>query len=392
MSSICAVGKIRNPATGRCVLISGKIGQLIVGSKKGGSGAKPAKPRAKSVKIQKKDVVVLNVDDSNDEGKQPSEFAEEAKILYRVLSHDQRFTKRVTILPPYSGIGAGSAGIVFKGLYEKKESCAVKVEPHWARDATVYREQIKLHALRKFAQQHGASSLDHVIHYLDWFPNIYDPSDTKLGGAVLILPFYAQPLSTLFEKLRQGEAIPSPASTFQHVAKEALTGVEQLARAGYIHNDLTPYNFMWKEAPTHGYLNCRLMLIDLGVAEEVNSKVLHEKIVATSKNIVGTPVYRSHRADLGFTPRSYRDDLEQIGYLLLQFHLLSESKGKRDLPWMDLFSENPNSKLHKERAAMKKKLFETGEGLPSTLRKYFEYIRPMKVQDFPDYSYLRSLF
>ena len=103
------------------------------------------------------------------------------------------------------------------------------------------------------------------------------------------------------------------------------------------------------------------------------------------KSLTGTARYASISTHLG-VEQSRRDDLESIGYVIMYFL-------RGVLPWQNLKATN---KKDKYRAILEKKLQTSVEqltkGFPKQLASYLTYVKNLKFEDKPDYSYLRSLF
>lgn len=84
--------------------------------------------------------------------------------------------------------------------------------------------------------------------------------------------------------------------------------------------------------------------------------------------------------------QSRRDDLESLGYLMIYF-------GRGSLPWEDLKAptEDERKELVKE-MKMNIPIRDLCGGLPNAFTTYFEYVRTLKFDEQPNYSYLRRLF
>jgi len=84
--------------------------------------------------------------------------------------------------------------------------------------------------------------------------------------------------------------------------------------------------------------------------------------------------------------QSRKDDLESIGYMLIYF-----MKGR--LPWQGLKVDNKRISYLKI-GQMKKNILPEVlcENLPSEFRDYMKYVRNLKFEETPNYSYLRNLF
>ncbi|KAH8550934.1 kinase-like domain-containing protein, partial [Umbelopsis sp. PMI_123] len=103
------------------------------------------------------------------------------------------------------------------------------------------------------------------------------------------------------------------------------------------------------------------------------------------RNKTGTARYASLNVHRG-REHARRDDIESIGYLLIDLALGS-------LPWTGIQARNSRLGWDKMREAKEMTMLEDlCSGLPVAFLKYIEYARELKFDDQPDYAYLRSLF
>lgn len=84
--------------------------------------------------------------------------------------------------------------------------------------------------------------------------------------------------------------------------------------------------------------------------------------------------------------QSRRDDLESLGYILVYF-----CRGQ--LPWQGIRARTKKEKYDK---IMEKKMTTPADvlcrGLHQEFAIYLNYVRSLRFDDKPDYSYLRKLF
>lgn len=93
---------------------------------------------------------------------------------------------------------------------------------------------------------------------------------------------------------------------------------------------------------------------------------------------IGTTRYISINTHLGVEP-SRRDDLEALGYVLLNF--------VRGNPWKDL---REGRQILKAKASTS--VEEQTRGLPIEFAKYINYCRKLKFEAHPNYAYLKLMF
>ncbi|RAL13260.1 double-time [Aspergillus homomorphus CBS 101889] len=163
------------------------------------------------------------------------------------------------------------------------------------------------------------------------------------------------------------------------LADQLLLRMRHIHRAGYIHQDIKPENLLMGA----GRKGSTLYINDFGLAKR--------KIVATRnvkwfqgkrvKGVVGTYVYASRAAHWRLY-QTYRDDMECVGYTLVEF-----LKGK--LPWEHLdHSKHQPIRDAKERISVR----ELCAGLPEEFERYFHHVNGLHYNEMPKYEWLRGLF
>lgn len=171
---------------------------------------------------------------------------------------------------------------------------------------------------------------------------------------------------------------------------------------GFIHRDIKPDNFLMGIGKRGNQVN----MIDFGLAKRYRDPKSNVHIpYRENKNLTGTPRYASVNTHLGIGKRllivspkpdidaflpcaeqSRRDDLESLGYILVYF-----CRGQ--LPWQGIRARTKKEKYDK---IMEKKMTTPADALCRGLHQefaiYLNYVRSLRFDDKPDYSYLRKLF
>ena len=103
------------------------------------------------------------------------------------------------------------------------------------------------------------------------------------------------------------------------------------------------------------------------------------------KNMTGTCRYASINTHGGIE-QSRRDDLESIAYVFVYFL-------KGHLPWQGIEAQTKQQKYERiHHKKMSTPVLLLCQGLPPPFAMYLNYVRDLKFEEEPDYSYLRQLF
>ena len=166
------------------------------------------------------------------------------------------------------------------------------------------------------------------------------------------------------------------------IALQGLDRLEYIHSKNIIHRDIKPHNFLIGRKDEK-----IIYLIDFGLARKYKSSRTGKFIKFTNLGILfGSMAFSSINANAGYE-QSRRDDLESLGYMLINL-------AKKDLPWMKI--DKKKSKKEKAFLAcrMKKriKIEKLCEGLPEEFIDYIKYCRKLEFEQEPNYNYLRNLF
>ncbi|KAL7749983.1 serine/threonine protein kinase [Sorochytrium milnesiophthora] len=166
------------------------------------------------------------------------------------------------------------------------------------------------------------------------------------------------------------------------LADQLISRIEYIHSKNFLHRDIKPDNFLMGLGRRGNLVN----VIDFGLAKKYRDPRTHLHIpYRENKNLTGTARYVSINTHLG-VEQSRRDDLESLGYVLMYFL-------RGSLPWQGLKAATKKQKYDR---IMEKKMTTATDvlcrGFPNEFTIYLNYVRSLRFDDRPDYSYLRRLF
>ncbi|CAL8113517.1 unnamed protein product [Orchesella dallaii] len=167
------------------------------------------------------------------------------------------------------------------------------------------------------------------------------------------------------------------------LADQCLLRLQSLHECGYVHSDIKPENYVMGIGQ---FDSNAVYLIDFGLSKSYkNVTTKHHLRQKPGGSFNGTVRYASINTHQGLDP-SRRDDLESLGYMLIQFI-------KRKLPWSGLQIDANESLFEK---VLQVKLDNPVEklcaDLPKCFTEYMRYCRGLGFKETPDYNHLRSIF
>jgi serine/threonine protein kinase len=258
-------------------------------------------------------------------------------------------------------IGSGSFGEVYLAQYKNGGYVAVKVEEK-KRAERVYNE----YKIYKYLY----SKDFHV-----GIPKTYDYLQSS-DYNIMVMQLLGPSLEDLFNKYNRKFQL----ATVYKIGLQIVTLLEKLHKAGYIHRDIKPNNFLIGR--DEGINQIHIMDFGLSKKYMVNGKHIRYR---DKRSLIGTARYASVNMHMGFEP-SRRDDLESVGYMLVYFL-------KGGLPWQGIRRRRKSRQIE---AIGESKMCTTLEalcdGIPHCFREYIKYCRKLKFHETPDYDKLKGYF
>jgi serine/threonine protein kinase len=263
-------------------------------------------------------------------------------------------TTEVTINNKYKlieRIGAGNFGSIYKGQnIRTAENVAIKIEPIASGVGLLKNESVIYQYLK------GCVGVPSV----KWFGR---------DGAN-----YYMVINLLGESLRsiKDRSGSLPLSIVVKIGINMITLLETIHNKGLVHRDIKPENFLLGPNNDMDHIHiidfgfCRSYLLNGGCGH-IPQKKTH--------GIIGSLTYASLNAH-ALTELSRRDDMESLGYVLINLYLGA-------LPWQD----TPASKIDEA-----KRLITIREDVAPVIKRYLQYVRSLKFEEAPDYAKLIKSF
>ena len=324
-------------------------------------------------------------------------------------------------------LGAGSFGVVYRG-YDKQQKIHVSIKlevsnkfksqkSQLANEMLVYDTIYKFHINLKenkvpvndfkdvYEEQAKSPTKDFSCLSAQkyCFPKVFYFEKFK-NWLVLVTELLGPNLEDVFVFCKKSFSV----KTIFMLALDILDCLELIHASGMIHRDIKPANFLlartrkltgnkldsgkYNMISHHQATNQpNIYCIDLGMAvpwrEQVKGEGKGWKHVAhvQTGSMCGTARYTSLNNHEGYS-QSRRDDLEAVANCLVYF-----ARGK--LPWMGL-KKQPNVSRHIIIGRKKKEMAvaQICEGLDEEYQVFYNYVRCLRFEEDPDYSFMKRIF
>ena len=200
------------------------------------------------------------------------------------------------------------------------------------------------------------------------FPEVY--SDTESHMEFFPMELLGKNLRTLFKECGSRFSL----KTVLMFAEQALSCLQAMHIRGIVHRDLKPANFVLGLGSKSNVIH----LVDFGLACDFVEASADKRWFP----FAGTVRYCSIGSMQGAMP-SPRDDLENLGYLLVYF-----LKGR--LPWQRKDKDGCRSAVLMEKLTISPE--ELCQGIPDEFARFLIAVRALRVDQVPDYRAYKDLF
>lgn len=263
-------------------------------------------------------------------------------------------------------IGSGSFGKVLYGIDFKRENeFAIKFEKN--EKHSVLKEEIKI-----LKDLEGGEGIPNVYWCGKW-------STYK----VMVMDLLGPSLDKFFKICGKRFQIETTAI----LGVEMINRIEYVHSRNFLHRDIKPNNFLIGKFSSRNssFIDNTVYIIDFGLSKSYikQDTGLHYDY-KTQRRFVGTPRYASINTHIGIR-QSRRDDLESILYVLFYFM-------NGELPWQGIRAKTKSEK--KQKIKFKKQTVRMDELCKFELKEMttlLNYVKNLKFEEKPDYSYIRSL-
>lgn len=257
-------------------------------------------------------------------------------------------------------IGEGSFGIIFEGVnLLNNQQVAIKFEPRKC-EAPQLRDEYRSYR---------------ILNGIPGIPQAYFFGQEGVHN-ILVIDLLGPSLEDLFDWC--GRKFLT--KTVIQVAKQMIARVQSIHESNLIYRDIKPDNFLIGK-PGSPHAN-QVYVVDFGMAKQFRDpKTKHHIPYREKKALSGTARYMSINTHLG-REQLRRDDLESLGHVFMYFL-------RGSLPWQGL--KAPTNKQKYEKIGLKKQSTTINElcyGFPIQFAQYLMYVRSLKFDEDPDYSYL----